>query len=379
MFPWEEDMFDKYHESDIVNTPNYPGGVSPSDYNHVSDQEKRPWFDLVVGTQKLPFSPYVGFSLVAANYTETKEHIPTPVDPTKSIVYTEESAYLFKLRAGATFDILSLLSLDANLGVLFPSGKVQTKTTMTEIANYKNEKTLASDGNIGFEARVYPRVKFGSSLEWKSDIVYRFWKIDSKFSTAIDLNGDGDYVDVGENKQSDNHPYSIHVAVAGTGVDYHTEKMRLFASIHNLFQLRNEEWFVVNQSTGTDVYFDKETASDIMNHIIINGGGEFFLKPWFAFRFGIISMSMIRSTTKTSYSYSGTTETLRDVATEGEISSGLLGQLGLSLSLGQFTFDWTMSDNFVTVLGRGIMPYLLSGTAGAFDGFSMIFSMRYNF
>lgn len=377
--PEKQDYLSLYPDATIANPPTYPGGQNPNDYTLIDDRARKPWFDIVVGSQKIPFAPYIGISLTAAAHSTNYEHIPNPVDPTKAIIHGEESAFLWKIRTGATFDILKPFVIDASVGVWIPSFTIQTKTTMTEIQNYKNEEKHISEGNFGVEARVFPKWKISPSLEWKNMLSYRYLNLNSTHTVTIDLNGDGDFVDAGELKSKNTHPYSLHQIEVGTGITYTQGNLLAFGSLNNITLLFSEEWFTVNQSTGTDVYNDKETGSKLRNATILNGGFEVELKKWLSLRMGVANVYNIYSTTTSSFTYTGTTETARDTLTEFQINTMLLPQLGLSIHFGGFSVDWMISDTFIwTVIGQGRLPYLISGN-NLFDNFSSRVSLRYNF
>jgi len=377
--PESEDYLSYYPDANLVNTPTYPAGNNPNDYNTITSLDRKPWFDIILGSQKIPFSPYIGLSLTAAAYSTNYEHIPNPVDPTKALIHGEESAFLWKIRTGATVDILKPFVIDASVGVWIPSFTIQTKTTMTEIQNYKNEEKHISEGNFGVEVRVFPKWKLSPRLEWKSMLAYRYLNLNSTHTVTMDLNGDGDFVDAGELKSKNTHPYSVQQIEVGTGITYSEGNLLAFGSLNNLTLLSSEEWFTVNQSTGTDVYMDKENGSRTQNYTILNGGIELGLKKWLSLRMGVANWYHLETTTTSSFTYAGTTETARNTLTEFQLDTMFLPQLGLSIHFGGFSIDWMISDAFIwTVIGQGRLPYLISGN-NLFDNFSFIASLRYNF
>ncbi|MCX7881952.1 MAG: hypothetical protein N2314_01885 [Brevinematales bacterium] len=377
--PEPEDYLNIHPGNGLCNPPTFPGGNTPNGYDTLDAKDRQPWFDVTIGSQKIPFSPYLGFSISAAAYSTNYEHIPTPVNPTKAIMYGQEAAFLWKIRAGASIDILKPFIVDASVGVWVPSVTIQTKTTMTEIQNYKNEEKQTSEGNFGIEFKVYPKWKLSPSLEWKNMVSYRYLNLNSIHTVTIDLNGDSDFVDAGELKSKNTHPYSLQIIGVGTGFTYGTKDFLVLGSLNNFTILSSQEWFTVNQSTGSDVYTDKETASQILNYVILNGGAEVYLKKWLTLRMGIANMYHIESLTKTSYTYAGTTETMRDGVTEFVINTMFLSQMGFSLHFGGFSLDWMLSEPFIfNVIAKGGLPYFISGN-NSFDSFSATVSIRYTF
>ncbi|MFN4215891.1 MAG: hypothetical protein ACK4HQ_00605 [Brevinematales bacterium] len=377
--PEPQDYLEVYPIADFVKAPTYPAGNFPENYNEITSRDRKAWFDIVLGSQKIPFSPYVGLSLTAAASSTNYEHIPNPVDPTKAIADGEESVFLWKIRTGAAIDILRSFVIDTSIGVWLPFFTIQRRITMTEIQNYKNEEKQTSEGNFGVEVRVFPRWKLSSQLEWKNMLSYRYLNLGSTHTVTIDLNGDGDFVDAGELKSKNTHPYFTHQIEIGTGITYTRENLLAFGSLNNFTLLSDEEWFTVNQSTGTDVYTDRETGSRAQNYTILNAGVEIGLKKWLSLRMGMANFYYIDHTTTSSYTYAGTTETAKDILTKFQINTMLLPQLGMSIHVGGFSLDWMISDTFIwAVIGQGRLPYLISGN-NTFDNFSFIVSIRSSF
>jgi len=195
----EDDYFEVYAGHQLSRAPTYPG-LTPLPYNEINYRDTLPWFTMVLGSQKIPFSPYLELSVIAAAYSTNYEHIPNPVDSTKVMVHYEEDAFLWKMYAGASITILPPLVIDAALGVWLPFAKTQMKSSLTEIQNFQNENTLTSEGNIGFEIKLYPWMKLSPQLTWKNKLSYRYLNQSSMHTVNIDLNGDKDFVDPGEEK-----------------------------------------------------------------------------------------------------------------------------------------------------------------------------------
>jgi len=165
----------------------------------------------------------------------------------------------------------------------------------------------------------------------------------------------------------------------GTGITYSRENLLLVASLDNVTVIGNEEWFTVNQHTGSDVYTDKETGSGMRNIIWCHVGAEVGVTRWLDLRAGLSPMYGIESKDQSSYTYTGTTETARDTGTRFTVSSMFLASMGISLHFSGFTLDWLISDTFIRrVLGQGGLPYIISGNT-LFDQYAVLVSLRYNF
>ncbi|URA09781.1 hypothetical protein [Thermospira aquatica] len=307
------------------------------------------------------------------------EHVPTPADPTKSKLQSDVFASFVKIRTGASIDILQPLTIDASLGLWLPGYKNQVKSEFPEISGYTQEQLHTSEGNFGIEVKVYPKIKLSPNLEWKNILTYGYLNLSSVYTAIADLNGDGDYIDLGEEKNKNTHPFSIQSIGVGTGINYTNNQFFTYVSLNNFTILKGEEWFIVNQATGSDQYKDKEQGSQTDNYTILDGGAEVTLKKWFSLRMGVMNIIEIQSITTTSFGYTGTTENVRDIKSSTTIKHTIIPRIGLSVHFGGFSLDWVISDTFVqNVLGQGSLPYLISGK-NLFDKFSMIVSINYKF
>lgn len=374
--PEPEDYLSHYPKSFSGTT--FPGGNTPENYSMMSARDRKPWFEMVIGSQRIPFNPYLGVSISAAVVSTNYEHIPTPPDPTKALVYGEEVASLWKIKAGASVDMFKPFTLDASLSVWIPLFSIQRRITMTEISGYQNEEKQVSEGNFGVEARLYPQIKLSPHLEWRNKLMYRYLNLNSTHTVTINLNGDGDFTDPGELKSRNTHPQTIQTIIVGTGVNYLKGNILAFCSLNNYTVLRTDEWFNVNQSSGSDVYTDKENTNMLRNYTILNGGAEVNVTKWLSFRTGATTWYLFESKTFSSFAFSGTTETMRDILTHTSLATMFLAQMGFSLHFGGFSLDWMINDIFIARVARGILPYIISGN-NSFDEFSITMSLRYNF
>ncbi len=344
----------------------------------------RPWFDIVVGTKKVPYVvPYIGLTVGASAETSIIETVNSTVNPaitTKTIA--QQSVSLVKLRAGAGSELFKPLILDASVSVWFPGMKDESRGENSSIANYKNEMIWQGVGNIGLEAKVYPKMRLSPSLEWKNMLTYRYLNLSSNQIVSKDLNGDGDYLDATEAKTTRTDPYSKHIIGLGTGVNYTISQLFAYASLNYFLDLENTGTFTINQASGNDIYQPKTEKDNTYNYIILTGGAEVSLKKWFSLRMGIMDNISITTKKTTTINYDGTSdnrETTRTIDTASEIQNSIIPQIGLSVHFGGFSLDWVMSDTFIqNVLGQGRLPYIISGN-NLFDNFSMIVSINYRF
>ncbi len=329
--------------------------------------------DLVLGTGKLIFlpiiSPYIGFGY-ASDFAESSTENQSSKLTTSSIQSISE----FKIILGSEIN-LGFISLNPDIRLYLPSAENSSITSDANVQNYQNSRIHKGSG-FGFAGNLYGNLGDKKS-ELRFAIGYSYYPISSKQETKIDLNGNGDLNEAGEENTQITH--DIGSSAISVGVSYNqsiVQNITLIIGASYVSGSVNNKWIATGTANVTGTNDLEYTSDNSVVNIPTFIAAEITPTEWITLRSGLEI-----NTYQLSYSFTKDgKEGQAIINRSSSFGFPVIFNIGFSLKpFKDFSLDWVLSATFINnVLQNGRLPYIISGN-NQFDAFSQNFSIEYKF
>lgn len=333
----------------------------------------RDMIDVLCGLDRIVFidfiKPYIGFGY-AGDYSVTTTS--TTSDGTITSTTTNvQSISQVKVILGSALD-LAFISLDVSAKVYFPSARNSSESFEPGIANYLNSRVHRTEGSIGFDVSIQPKLKLGEKTYLLG--FGKFFNYSLPSSQETKRNPDGTEP-VEESTKIINNYHYLDILI---GASYNTHVGGIFISVGTMFASHNTSQTIKAEGTalfGVTLLTNTNEAAyyEYSSYVPVFVSFEVPLVDWFVVRAGVYkNVYYVGSYVEDEKKFNNTISTSEFSYPVASLSAGFSLKPIKGLSL-----DWVIRYTFLNdVVVGGRLPWIISGNQG-FDNLTSQVSVEY--